>query len=104
MNSRASRRFRASAAISTCLAMLSAECSARAASASSAPLQVSATVIRPLQIERREDSPGQTTIELRNLNGANVWTSISAYGDEREGRACMSPARCRPLIVVTIEY
>jgi hypothetical protein len=105
MNRKMSRRFRASAAVSMGFAMLSAECSARAgASAGSSPVQVSATVIRPLQIERREDLPGQTMIELRNLNGANVWTDISADGDERNGRACAFPARCRPIIVVTVEY
>ncbi|HEX6376221.1 MAG TPA: hypothetical protein VFZ91_10930 [Allosphingosinicella sp.] len=105
MNRKMSRPFRASAAASICFAMLSVECSARAgASASSSPVQVSATVIRPLQTERREISPGQTTIELRNLSGANVWTHASAFDGERIGQACTRPERCRPIVVVTIEY
>lgn len=102
----ASRRHALAAAPVSILAILALNSAGHAQELGSAspPMQVTANVVRPLEIERWEDAQGYTTLQFSGVDDANISTNVPSVAGSTENSITLSPVPEGQTVFVTIEY
>lgn len=70
----------------------------------SSPMQVAATVVRPLDIQQSEDAQGYTTLQFSGLGDANVTTNVPSIPGTASNSITLPPVPEGQTVFVTIEY